>query len=179
MEKIFAPDESRECIRGWIIHARKCWKKHGKAALQLESRYRLIGTASLVLSAVVGGALFSSLQADFESWVKIAAGCVSILAAVLAALLTFQRYEERTEKHRSAAGEYKVALRTLEQMHSEIHERKPNQESFTRIKEKLDALDETAPVVPEKIHAEVEKDYEDYIFEPKAGNLRPGKEGGA
>ena len=104
---------------------------------------------------------------------------MSILAAVLAALLTFQRYEERTEKHRSAAASYKVALRTLERMHTEIHEGRPDPESFTRIKEKLDALDEMVPVVPEKINAEVEKDYEDYIFEPKAANLRPGKEGEA
>jgi len=53
MEKIFAPEESRELIRGWLIHARKGWKKHEEAARRLESQYRRVGVASVALSAVV------------------------------------------------------------------------------------------------------------------------------
>src|SRR5919197_3695853 len=109
MEKIFAPEQPREVVRGWLIHARKEWKKQNEAARRLESQYRKIGVLSQVLSAVVGASVFASLEAAYEPWSRIAAGIVSVCAAVLSSLLTFNRYEERTEKHRAAAARYKEA----------------------------------------------------------------------
>ena len=174
MEKIFAPEESRELLRGWLIHARKGWKKHEEAARRLESQYRRVGVISVILSAIVGGSLFVSLEAWYEPWSRIIASIVSISASVLASLITFHQYAERTEKHRAAGVSHKVALRRLEKMYTVLNSSMPDQESINRIQEELDELEKSTPVVPEKINRVVEERYEDYNFEPKAENLRPG-----
>jgi hypothetical protein len=68
MEKIFSPQESRELLRGWQIHIRKSWKKHEGAARRLETQYRRVGVASVILSVVVGASMFASLEAVYEPW---------------------------------------------------------------------------------------------------------------
>lgn len=176
LEKIFAPEESPELLRGWLIHARKGWKKQEEAARRLESQYRRVGVASVILSAVVGASLFASLEAAYEPWSRIVAGIVSISASVLASLITFHRYEERTEKHRSAGISYKIALRKLEKMHTAPNSSMLDQESLNRIQEELDELEKVAPVVPEDIDRAVEERYQVYSFVPKAADLRPGQD---
>ncbi|MCL6542210.1 MAG: DUF4231 domain-containing protein [Roseiflexus sp.] len=173
MEKIFAPEETRELIRGWLIHARKGWKKHEEAARRLESQYRGVGVASVALSAVVGTTLFASLEASYEPWIRIIAGLLSLSSAVLASLITFHRYEERVEKHRAAAVSYKGALRKLEKLHTMPAGSTLDQESSNRIQEELDEIEKFAPVVPEDINRAVEERFEVYNFVAKAEDLRP------
>jgi hypothetical protein len=174
MEKIFAPEESREVIRGWLIHARKSWKKHEEAARRLESQYRRVGVASVVLSAVVGTSLFASLEASYEPWIRIIAGILSLSAAVLASLMTFHRYEERVEKHRTAAVSYKRALRRLEKLHMKLSAGSTlDQESRNEIEQELDEIEKFAPVVPDDINRAVEKCFEVYVFVANAEDLRP------
>jgi len=173
MEKIFAPQKSRQLIQGWLIHARKSWKKQEEAARRLESQYRRVGFASIILSAVVGASLFASLETVYEPWGRIVAGIVSIAASVLASLLTFNRYEERTEKHRSAGVSYKAALRKLEKMHAVPDSSKIEQERLSRIEEEFAELEKLAPVVPEDINSTVETQYQIYRFVANPTDLRP------
>ena len=136
--------------------------------------------ASVILSAVIGASLFSSLERALEPWSRIIAGIVSIAASVLASLITFQRYEERTEKHRASGVSYKVALRVLERMHTVLQEQgldRLDQESLSRINYQLDELEKVAPVVPDDINGAVERDYQVYTFEDEAEKLRPAQEG--
>ncbi len=183
--KIFAPEESLELIRGWLIHARKSWKKQEEAARRFESRYWLLGSISLILSAVVGASLFSLLESASNPGMRVLAGIISILASVAASLITFQRYDERAEKHRAAAISYKAALRALEKMHAETISSTPDQASINQIakklddiEKKLDSLEISAPVVPEDINNAIEESHKVYDFEDKAENLRPGQEDG-
>ena len=113
MERIFEPKDRRELLRGWLVHDRKGWKKHAEAARRLERQYRVVGAFSVALSAIVGASLFASLESAYEPWSRIAAGIVSITASVLSGLLTFNRYEERTEKHRIAAVRYKTSIKEI------------------------------------------------------------------
>ena len=172
MEKLFAPEETRELIRGWIVHARKGWKKQEKAARRLESQYRSMGVASVILSAIVGASLFSSLEAEYAPWGRIVAGFVSVAASVLASLVTFHRFEERTERHRSAGVGFKTALRELEKLHVAHSVSTPGPDSIDRIQQELGDLGKIEPVVPEDINRAVEKDFRVYRFVPKAEDLR-------
>ncbi|WP_448544494.1 DUF4231 domain-containing protein [Roseiflexus sp.] len=173
MEKIFAPEERRELIWGWLIHARKGWKKHEEAARRLESHYRRTGVASVVLSAVVGTSLFASLQASYGPWVRILAGLLSLSAAVLASLMTFHRYEERVEKHRAAAVSFKSALQELETVHTTLAGPTLDHESIGQIQQEFDAIGKFAPVVPDDINRAIEERYGEYVFVAKAEDLRP------
>jgi hypothetical protein len=176
MERIFAPEERRELIRGWLIHARKGWKKHEMAARRLESRYRTLGVISVTLSAVVGASLFASLEADYGPWGRITAGIVSIAAAALASLITFNRYAERTEHHRAAAARYKLALRELERTYAQPHDSEPDQATLDKIQGEFDDLEKSAPVVPEEVDRAVEDHYQVYEFVAKAADLRVRQE---
>lgn len=174
MEKIFAPDEPREVVRGWLIHARKAWKKQDEAARRMEAQYRRVGVASVVLSAVVGASIFASLESAYEPWSRIAAGIASICAAVLSGLLTFHRYEERAEKHRAAAVSYKAALRALERTHTPAGAPPADGEALDRIEAQLDELEKSAPVVPQDVDRAAEASYGVYEFVARASDLRRG-----
>ncbi len=168
--KIFAPEEVPELLRGWLVHARKEWKKHGEAARRLESQYRKVGDASVISSAIVGASLFASLETAYEPWGRIFAGILSISASVLSSLITFHRYEERTEKHRKAGVDHKAALRTLERMHATLKTSMPDPDSITKIEQNLDELEKSAPVVPQDIDSCVEQRYKEYTFDPTLGS---------
>jgi hypothetical protein len=172
MEKLFSPGDSYELLRGWSIHAKKEQKKHEEAARRLESRYRQIGVASVILSAIVGASIFAALEAAYEPWSRIVAGIISILASVLSSLITFHRYEERTEKHRSAGVRYKATLRRLEQVLTPPANSNISQGIIEEIRKELNELEAYVPVVPEDINRVFEERYQDYRFVTKAEELR-------
>lgn len=175
MERIFALEEPREVVRGWLIHARKAWKKQDEAARRLESQYRRVGVGSVILSAVVGASIFASLEVAYPPWSRIIAGMISIAAAVLSGLLTFHKYEERTERHRAAAARYKAALRALERVHPAPGDPRPDTLSPDRIEAELDELEKSSPVVPEEVDRAAEERYRAYGSVAKAEDLRPAQ----
>ena len=169
MEQVFEPRDHRELLKGWLIHDRKGWKKHAEAARRLERQYRLIGALSVALSAIVGASLFASLQASYGPWSRIVAGIISITAAVLSGLLTFNRYEERTEKHRLAAVRYKASLKEIEALlasgSTDIDD------AIKRIEEGFRDLERSAPVVPPDIDDAIERRHEAFVFVHEADKL--------
>jgi hypothetical protein len=170
MEQIFEPKERRELLKGWLIHDRKGWKKHSEAARRLERQYRLVGALSVALSAIVGASLFASLERFYEPWSRILAGIISVTASVLSGLITFNRYEERTEKHRVAAVRYKASLKKIEAL---LSTGSPNIDDATvdRIEEEFRDLERSAPVVPADIDDAVENRHEAFVFVHEAENL--------
>jgi hypothetical protein len=176
MEKLFEPEDVGELLKGWQIHANKGRKKHEQAARRLESQYRLIGFASVTLSAVIGASLFASLEAAYEPWSRIVAGIISIVASVLSSLITFHRYEERTEKHRLAGAHFKAIIQELEQVLT-IHDRsKIDKVTIDRFRKEFAELGVATPVVPEYINGAVEQRFQDYRFVHKAIELQPDQE---
>lgn len=169
-EQVFEPRERRELLKGWLIHDRKGWQKHAEAARRLERQYRRVGGFSVALSGLVGASIFAALEKLYEPWSRIAAGISSVTASVLSGLLAFNRYEERTEKHRIAAVRYKASLKQIEAL---LSTGRPNIDDTTieRIEEEFRDLERSAPVVPPDIDHAVEKRYEAFVFVHEAENL--------
>src|SRR5262249_43142640 len=93
-------------------------------------------------------------------WGKIGVAVLGILAAILTSLNTFLGLSERTEKHRSAGVQYKIVIRELERILS-AH---PDNSSGTdhlpaEIQKRLDDLEESAPVVPERLYDCIEAEW--------------------
>jgi F0F1-type ATP synthase assembly protein I len=173
MEKIFQPEDRRELLKGWQIHDRKGWRKHDQAARRLEGQYRLIGIASVVFSAIVAASLFAKLEQDYEHyepWGRIIAGIISITASVLSSLITFNRYEERTERHRVAAVRYKASLKEIEKLLS-TGSSSIDDATIHRIEEEFRDLERSAPVVSACIDNAVEKSHDNFGFVSKAEEL--------
>ncbi|MBD9381146.1 SLATT domain-containing protein [Achromobacter sp. ACM02] len=130
---------------------------HYKTAELLSRRNRWLVGWSAGLSALVGTAVFSSIQAQPDIWLKVFTGFMSVAAAVLAALGAGFQYQDRAERHRVAGAKYNAVGRCIEQLlaSSDI-----NIATLDQVRERLDNLAAEMPHIPKNIHKEIAK-YED------------------
>jgi hypothetical protein len=78
----------------------------------------------------------------------------------LTSLTTFLGLPERTEKHRSAGVRYKIIIRKLECILSAPFDKMSNKDPLVAgVKKQLDDLEESAPVVPERLYNWVEDEW--------------------
>lgn len=152
--------EAERVLADWYRRARDAQFAHYSAASRYAILARLLGIPSVVLSAVVGTALFASLQEETAApfYLRLALGLVSVLAGVLAALQTFLGFGERADRHRAAGSAYGAVRREIEQTQAV-----PPQTAeatgavMTRLRERLDAIAEKAPDVPPRRWTKAEK----------------------
>lgn len=115
-----------------------------------ERRGGVLGASSVTLSAVVGTAIFATIDKSPAAAMQILAGLLSVLAAVLAALHASQNYAVVVEQHRRAAVAYGRLRRRME---VELAEQSfVNRDVLSRFADKLDVMRQEAPAVPQKIH---------------------------
>ena len=125
---------------------------HSRSAATCELRGRVLGIAVVVLSTIVGTAIFSTLESSPSTTVKIVAGLASVGAAVLAALQTFLGLEQRAAKHREVAAAYGTLRRELETgMALAATGPKPS-ELLDGVRTRWDALDATAPATSNRVY---------------------------
>lgn len=105
---------STELQEEWRRRARVAQTAHYKSAAKLEARHRRLGVLVVALNALVGTTVFASLSKDFNVWIRVATGVVSVLAAVFAAIQAFDRAGERAETHRKAATRFSALQRDVE-----------------------------------------------------------------
>jgi hypothetical protein len=108
-----------------------------------------LGIPAIILSTLVGTAVFASLQKQPELWLQIAIGLASVLAAVLAGLQTFLGYTERAEKHRIAGAKYGALGRELEVLRASDQ---VSNETIEDIRKRLDVLALESPNNPLRIY---------------------------
>ena len=123
-----------------------------RSASKCELRGRLLGVAVVVLSTIVGTAIFSTLESSPSTAVKIVVGLASVGAGVLAALQTFLGFEQRAAKHREAAAAYGTLRRELETGTTFPEESAKLSELLDDVRTRWDALDATAPAVSPRIY---------------------------
>ena len=96
-----------------------------------------IGIPSIVLSAIVGTAVFATLERTVDIGAKLVVAFISVAAAVLAAVQTFLRFSERSEAHRQAYAGYDGVVREIEQA---LVLGKSNEQVLDHIRKRLDTL---------------------------------------
>ena len=115
-----------------------------RSAATCELRGRLLGVAVVVLSTIVGTAIFSTLESSPSTAVKIVAGLASVGAGVLAALQTFLGFEERAAKHREVATAYGTLRREPETGMAFPEEARSSRSCWTASALAWDAIDAKA-----------------------------------
>lgn len=137
----------------WFRRARESQKAHYACANNFSLWNLWLGVPAIVLSTIVGTAVFASLDAEkLPGWGVIAIGCTSIAAAVLTSLQTFLGYAERADRHRVAGAEYGAIRRSLELLKTKPPENEEDlMGALSSIKETLDLLAKETPEVPAKI----------------------------
>lgn len=180
IKKIFEPSNTEELLRGWLLHSHKGRQRHDRAARQLDRKRLWLGAISTVFSAVVGASVFTALKEGATDEWKVILAMISIVSAILTGLTTFLNPSERAEKHRSAGVRYKAMIRELERMLSGGAVNSAISPSvLEEIQRKLDELEESAPIVPERIFLQVDKDWDTHRVKAitKAGDLyNPNRE---
>jgi len=154
--KVFEPADQEETLKGWLFHSHKSRQRHDWAARRFERQRLWIGGLAATLAAVVGASVFVALQKETGSnTLKVVVGMVSVISAVLAGLTTFLNLSERVEKHRLAGVRYKAMIREIESLLAQEAEQAT--ETIDDVRQRLDKLEETAPVVPENIFGRVDE----------------------
>jgi hypothetical protein len=103
-------------LREWEERASISQDAHYVLATRLGGYNLLFGIPVVVFTTVVGTSVFATLQENVGTSWRILVGIVSVLAAVLASLQTFLRFQERAEKHRAAAELWAAIRREIDQM---------------------------------------------------------------
>jgi conflict system pore-forming effector with SLATT domain len=101
-------------LRDWESRASAAAEVHFQVAEDLSKWNISLGIPVVVLSAIVGTGVFATLTQNVDAGIRIAAGTISVIAAVLASVQTFLRFGERSERHRHAAERWSAIRREIE-----------------------------------------------------------------
>ncbi|MGW6904966.1 SLATT domain-containing protein [Streptomyces sp. NPDC054940] len=142
---------ARKTLADWHRNVRIFHIAHERSASSFHNRSRQYGVASLTLSAVVGTAIFATINESPDLALQILAGLLSVLAAVLAALQSFLGYPQLTEQHRQAVLEYGRIRRRMEVALAGDPELITS-DLLSAFATELDALRLTAPSLPQRVH---------------------------
>jgi hypothetical protein len=103
-----------ERLRDWERRAAAAAEVHFQTAEYLSRWNIFLGVPVVALSAIVGTATFATLSHDVNVGIRVAAGALSVVAAVLASVQTFLRFGARAEQHRVAAERWSAIRREIE-----------------------------------------------------------------
>lgn len=122
---------------------------HYRSALRYSRLHFWIALPTVALSAVVGTAVFATLQQQSSFWLQFVVGAMSVLAAILTALQSTLRYQELAEKHRGAGAKYNALGREIELMMAlpEVNSAKVDD-----LRVRIDSLALESPHIPQAVH---------------------------
>jgi len=103
---------THELISNWLTRLHNAQMGHYTQSEQLYSKANITGYALIVSSTVVTAMLFM----DAEGAWKYLLVLMSILSATLSGVVSFARFAEKAEQHRSAGGCYGKLRRQLEKL---------------------------------------------------------------
>ncbi|MGH2636979.1 MAG: SLATT domain-containing protein [Actinomycetota bacterium] len=136
-----------------------------------------LGIPVVILTSFVGTSLFASVNQQVGTNVKIAGGLISVVAAVLASLMTFLRFPERAEKHRVAAARYGALRREMDHvLHTDPAARHPADPFLKHLRDRLDLLGRQSPEIGEAMWARVSARFE--VSEPALSPRYPWRSDG-
>jgi hypothetical protein len=136
---------------------------HDTAAISQHAHYELatkfarfnvwFGVPVVALTTLIGTSVFATLQQNVRTSLRVIVGAVSVVAAVLASLQTFLRFQERSERHRAAAELWSQIRRETERMlalHPDyLAERSDPKSYLDSLGEKLDRVAGQSPEIGE------------------------------
>ena len=140
-----------ERLRDWERRAAAAAEVHFQLAESLARWNIWLGVPVVTLSAIVGTALFATVARDVNPGLRIAAGCVSVIAAVLASIQTFLRFGARAEQHRVAAERWSAIRREIEKVRALPAELLGDpKQVLDDVNARMDEAADKAPPMPDK-----------------------------
>jgi hypothetical protein len=151
-------DDIREQAREYLKYVKARDRGHYQMTLRLQRRERLLGIPVIILSTIVGTAIFATLQAQTATGWKIATGLLSVLAATLAALQTFFNFGSEAEKHGVVANHYARMRRDFEEFdlkhRSGYSTRDEVLQDLSDLLKQLEEIEKDSPRIPNSVWEE-------------------------
>jgi hypothetical protein len=130
-------------------------KAHRRAAAAFDRRATFLGVATVIVTTVAGTTYFSSAASSSAFALKVVAGCLSITAAVLAALQTALKYTDRCAAHAAVSHHYGILRRSTEELLATVSSTGPGEEwvaGLKAIRKSWNDIDDGAPHVPQEMY---------------------------
>lgn len=168
--------DSADLLRHWRFRVHRVQTGHYEAGRRYDRLHLLLGIPAIVVSAIVGTAVFASLAAkNHEPVITILVGFLSVAAAVLASLQTFLKYSELAERHKLAGARFadlkhKIELIAVFQP-AELDALKPQ---LAEVEERWETVREESPNIPGTIWDRIEKNMtleKDIAMHPNFGRV--------
>ncbi len=105
-----------DLLRNWQRRAALSQEAHYSRSSRLSMYNTWLGVPVVALTTFVATSVFATLTEDVNTELRILVGTISALAAVLASLQTFLRFQERAEKHRASAELWASIRREIDEM---------------------------------------------------------------
>jgi hypothetical protein len=148
-------------LREWHDRAAISQQGHYVIATRLTKYNNRLGVPVVALTTFVATSVFATLQKDVGTRLRILVGFVSVLAAVLASLQTFLRFQERGEKHRAAAEHWAAIRREILQMlalHPDyLAKRSDPKAHLDHLRKEMDRISAQSPEIGERDWSRAQK----------------------
>ncbi|NJN71946.1 MAG: SLATT domain-containing protein [Limnothrix sp. RL_2_0] len=136
----------------WYVRIRAVQTGHYQQSLQYRRQHLCLGIPVVVLSAVVGTAVFSTLnETETPIFVKIILGSTSILTAAIASLQTFLNYDSLSEKHLGAATKLSAIKKEIEEKTIVLTEDQEFTNFIEQVRLKWTSVTDEYPQISDKI----------------------------
>ena len=147
----------RDRAEYYRLRAQRKARSHYLAGRRAGRKHTTLGVPVVILSAVVGSAIFVTLtNTNPDTTRRVVAGILSIAAGTLAALQTFFRFSELAEKHRMSAAGYAALKRKLDLFQLQTAEGMSDRQQYIHALEQivkdLDGLEKDSPDVPDDLY---------------------------
>jgi len=145
-------NKPQDMITDWQARISLNQKAHWVCLDRLEKMHFVIGLSTIILSTLAGTTL---LVGTGDAMVRVAAGSVGLLAAVLSGIQTFYNYARRSGMHRAASTQLSQLKQQIEAL-DKLPPRylKTQTEILLHIDERLMRIEETSPAM-DKVMREI------------------------
>ena len=149
-----------DLLRHWRFRVHRVQTGHYEAGRRYDRLHLLLGIPAIIISAIVGTAVFASLATDKHNpVVTILVGLLSVAAAVLASLQTFLKYSELAERHKLAGARFadlkhKIELIAVFQP-ADVDALKSQ---LAEVEGRWETVREESPNIPAKVWKRIEKE---------------------
>jgi hypothetical protein len=156
------PKDIDERADYYRIRAVRQGRSHYLAARRSQRINNLFGVPVVIITSIVGTAIFSTISSTPKVWLQTTTGLLSLIAAVFASLQTFFKFSELSEKHKGAAANYYSVKRRLDLFLLSYAENPENKtalvEDFQKIVIEIDRIDAQSPNVPDALYDQAKKE---------------------
>ena len=148
-------DDAEQLLQDWRNRAYAAQSAYYIVAERYRRTNYLLGIPVVILSGLVGTAIFADLENGLGGYGQWVFGSVSIMAAVLSSLQTFLRLADSAGEHGAAAAWYSAIRRDAEQILALPREARGSPKScLDAIRQEMNKAGQKAPPLSEKLWAQ-------------------------